>query len=350
MKEQTFYAPILIPTLCRYEHFVRCVESLKKNSWAKFTDIYIALDYPVKAEHFEGYNKICDYLQGDFSQFASFNVIRRQENYGPAKNSRALNELVLQKYDKFISTDDDMEFSPNFIEYMDKCLAYYEHDNKVIAVNGYAYPLDWRGTGDCNVIKNNLLCTTWGVGFWKDKYLEVSNKLRGGYLVERFDSAIKDKSYKKLSDARFLSFVEAGLSKDKGLTITSSDIAWSTYLGLSEKYVVMPTISKVRNHGFDGTGVYCQDISKYQTKKITAQNYNYKEQPIDKEIDFVFVPDNSAEFFDANRKLLNIFDARSKRDLFKANLKLQMYKLLGKRNYFKFRDMISNATAKQSNK
>ena len=40
------YAPILIPTLCRAEHFIRCVESLKNNSWAKYTDVFIGLDYP----------------------------------------------------------------------------------------------------------------------------------------------------------------------------------------------------------------------------------------------------------------------------------------------------------------
>lgn len=346
MDRERYYAPILIPTLCRYKHFVRCVESLKKNDWAKFTDVYIALDYPSKSEHFDGYNKICEYLKGDFSQFSSFIVIRRSENFGSVKNARTLCELVLQKYDRFIRTDDDMEFSPNFIEYMDKCLAYYEGDNDVIAVNGYTYPLDWHKAAGCNVIKNNLLCTMWGVGFWKDKYLEVSSKLRGGYLVERFDSALKDKSYKKLCKARFLNFVEAGLSANKGLTIMSSDVAWGTYLALAGKYVVMPTISKARNHGFDGSGVYCQEIPKSQNKKLTAWNYNYKEQSIDQERSFTLIPDESIGLSDDNRKLLDAFDTRDKDDLFKANLKLLLYKYLGRRNYFKLRDVISHAKTK----
>ena len=65
-KDAMKYAPVIIPTLCRYEHFVRCVESLKKNTWAKYTDIYIGLDYPKKDSHREGYLKIKEYLQGDF--------------------------------------------------------------------------------------------------------------------------------------------------------------------------------------------------------------------------------------------------------------------------------------------
>jgi len=35
--EKKVYAPMLIPTLCRDQHFMRCIESLKKNTWAKYT-------------------------------------------------------------------------------------------------------------------------------------------------------------------------------------------------------------------------------------------------------------------------------------------------------------------------
>ncbi len=35
--EEKVYAPMLIPTLCRDQHFMRCIESLKKNTWAKYT-------------------------------------------------------------------------------------------------------------------------------------------------------------------------------------------------------------------------------------------------------------------------------------------------------------------------
>ena len=80
-------APVLIPTLCRYEHFKECIESLKKNSYAQYTDIFIALDYPLKDAHKSGYEKICEYLKNDFSEFKSFNVEKRKYNYGCTKNS-----------------------------------------------------------------------------------------------------------------------------------------------------------------------------------------------------------------------------------------------------------------------
>lgn len=51
------YAPVIIPVLCRYKHFTKCIESLKNNGWAKYTDIYIGLDYPAKDSHVKGYKK-----------------------------------------------------------------------------------------------------------------------------------------------------------------------------------------------------------------------------------------------------------------------------------------------------
>lgn len=40
------FAPVIIPTLCRYEHFKECLESLSRCTWAEKTEVYIGLDYP----------------------------------------------------------------------------------------------------------------------------------------------------------------------------------------------------------------------------------------------------------------------------------------------------------------
>lgn len=55
-------APVIIPTLCRYDHFKRLMESLNKCTWADKTDVYIGLDYPAKEEHRDGWMKIKRFL------------------------------------------------------------------------------------------------------------------------------------------------------------------------------------------------------------------------------------------------------------------------------------------------
>ena len=48
MREATLGTPVLVSTLCRAEHFERCLESLAANTWALRTPVYVALDYPAK--------------------------------------------------------------------------------------------------------------------------------------------------------------------------------------------------------------------------------------------------------------------------------------------------------------
>lgn len=46
--------PILIPTLDRYEHFKKCIESLAKNTHANKTELVIGLDYPPSEKYMDG--------------------------------------------------------------------------------------------------------------------------------------------------------------------------------------------------------------------------------------------------------------------------------------------------------
>ncbi len=52
--EITTYAPVLIPTLNRYEHFKRCLESLELCTGADKTDVYVGLDFPPSEKYHKG--------------------------------------------------------------------------------------------------------------------------------------------------------------------------------------------------------------------------------------------------------------------------------------------------------
>lgn len=58
------YAPILIPTLNRYEHIRRCVESLSRCTHADKTELVIGLDFPPSEKYIERWKRIDAYLAG----------------------------------------------------------------------------------------------------------------------------------------------------------------------------------------------------------------------------------------------------------------------------------------------
>lgn len=342
------YVPILIPTLCRAEHFIRCVESLKNNSWAKYTDVFIGLDYPPTEKYLDGYYIIKEYLSGDFSCFNSFQVIEHSQNVGSAGNMLSLRKSV-EKYPYFIRTDDDAEFSPNFLEYMNKVLWHYLNDSTVLGVTGYCYPINWNVKEGSNTFRMNFLCPMWGTAFYTDRFNSVRNTLCDSYYEKNFDRLLFNKAYKKLTIARYLNFVnDGGLNEDpNSLVKRTTDIGIGTFMPLDNNYcIISPITSKVRNHGFDGTGEYCQNVSTINKREITAQNYDYSHQPIDSTYSFDLFPDDSTEY-EINRKILDCFDTRPYSSILKTEFKLSLYKVLGRERYFSLKHLIKGMKNEQ---
>ena len=288
------YAPILIPTLNRYEHLRLCVDSLKANSWAQYTDLIIALDYPKAKRHWDGYHKIEDYLANeDFSAFRSLKVIKRTRNLGAIGNFEVLVQECFEEYDRCICTFDDLEHSPNFIEYMDRNLEAFREDASVVAVEGFSYPVQWQYAPGCNIAKQNFCGSIWGIGYWKDKYNEMWNYLRRGGLIENFDRA-QAEGFPWLIDCARQGYVRGMYS---GIYVRSvlkrmTDISMRIYLGVEDKYFVMPSVSMVRNHGFDGSGAICEKIEPGGDDYV-CWTYNYGQQPINEDPVYtpVFDPD-----------------------------------------------------------
>ena len=309
------FAPVLIPTLCRYDKFVRCFESLNENTWAEFTDLVVALDYPKKPSHKEGYQKIKEYcesiIKDESSKFKSFTLICRSRNLGAIGNFERLVKQTFQKYDRCICTFDDIEHSKNFIQYMDEMLDSFKEDKNVCMVTGYSYPVAWEIQENCNVVKQNLEGSIWGVGFWKDKWFEMTDYLRSGQLIRQFPSALTSGKLEVMTDWAVKDYVKAVVN---GAAINSllkraTDIALRIYLSVADKYAVMPVVSKTRNIGFDGSGAYCEEILFDAKKEATSSNYRFDLQPIDPnscffpKIDPVF--DNTR-----NLQIVNSFDRR----------------------------------------
>lgn len=309
------YAPILIPTLCRYDKFVRCFESLSENTWAEYTDVIIALDYPKKPSHWEGYQKIKTYcenvIQNGTHQFKLVTLICRSHNFGAIGNFEDLVNRTFQKHDRCICTFDDIEHSRNFIQYMNKMLDSFQEDKSVCMVTGYSYPVAWKVHENSNVFKQNLEGSIWGVGFWKDRWLELTDYLRKGQLVRQFPSALAAGKFEQMTDWAIKDYVKAVVN---GVAVNSllkrtTDVALRLYLSIEGKYAVMPIVSKTRNIGFDGSGAYCEEIHFDAGKEETSSNYRFDLQPVDPNSSFS--PKIDLAFDNAqNLAIINRFDRR----------------------------------------
>lgn len=282
-------APVLIITLNRYEHLKRCIDSLKKSPLAKETDLYIGLDYPPNERYEEGFKRISNYLDDGIEGFRNVIVVRHTVNQGMFRNFTALEEKAYETHDRIIYSEDDNEFSVNFLEYMNRCLARYEHDDTVLAVSGYNYPIDTDSfTG--NVYRCGTYFAAWGYGIWKKKETEMRKHLN----MDFFTRCYKDHRYmrmlEKASRNQYANMIKGMLEYTSELIVEQQirevDLAFGLYMAASGKCMIFPVESKARNWGYDGTGENCNEVTHKEGTKITHRNFRFETQEMDNQETF----------------------------------------------------------------
>lgn len=305
--ENQVYAPVLVTTICRNVHFKRCIESLSKCIDADKTELYIGVDYPANESHWAGYKEICDYLP-QIKGFKNVIISMRPENWGQRRNSKDLKDQIRQKYDCYITTEDDNEFAPNFLLYMNQCLEKYKDNPQVMAVCGFSHP-EWRDMGGYkfNAFPMRGFCA-WGMATWFSKLKEYQDYYTDKEIVSN------PKLVHKLFKCRQHKTVHRLLFRQGS---SGADLRRVCYAELTKKYSIFPSISKVRNHGFDGEGEHCRSINIYA------------KMPIDTSDSFILDDFELKEYKDIKR-LHDIHYAINFRVRIITRLEYAMYRCTGK--------------------
>lgn len=268
MNEGKIFAPVIIFTLCRYDHFRECIESLSKCTHAEMTDVYVGVDYPLKESHWPGYRKICEYLDNACFDFKTLTIIKRPYNYGAFKNSADLKKIILAKYDRFILSEDDNVFSPGFLDYLNKGLVYYKDDNSVLSICAYMYPFNAKDMEVGRLYKLNNY-SAWGFATWKDKYLKLTDHVFNFNYVESI--LCSPRSLFKLFCVRPKSI--GSFSREYSKKEIWGDVNIGAYMLFNNKYSIFPGVSLVRNTGNDGTGIHCENVADITTQKIDNNDF-----------------------------------------------------------------------------
>ena len=267
------FAPVLIPTLNRFIHLRSCILSLLDCEGVDKTDLFIALDYPSKDSHWEGYNKIVNFLDVLIG-FKSITIIKREVNFGASENILDGYNIIFKNYSRLILSEDDNIFSKDFLIYMNKTLELYEYDLNVFSVSGYNYPINMPNHYDKNIY---LWCgfSAWGVGLWRDKFQKINfseDDVRNSVL-SFFRKLNRVRKFNEIANI----YIPSLIHMTKGKMI-HGDIYISLYQFLHNMNSVFPVISRVRNIGNDGSGVNCNYIEDdiYSKQEIFEGPSNYE--------------------------------------------------------------------------
>ena len=251
------YAPVVIPTLNRYEHLKQCLESLSRCTLADKTEVYVALDYPPQdkwEKYAPGWEKNRDWLRSVGNMgFKKLHLIERTENYGiwtsKLSNAAALEQEVAKEHKYYIFTEDDNVFSPCFLEYINKGIEKFKADETVMALCGYSFPYPIKHDGN-TFFRQSVNFSAWGQLVFRDHYPKQVNykEMRKFFSIKTCRELYKKYGARKLA-------VYLGCCNKSNKNINMIDINFSLLGSLLGKDFIMPTESLVRNIGADGSGI-----------------------------------------------------------------------------------------------
>ena len=267
----TKYAPVLIPTLNRYVHFKLCIESLEKCKGAEHTDVYVALDYPPSDKYVDDWKKVDAYLQEKekTNGFKSLIVHRRKENYffSGRGNLESLIKDLPTDVDCYILSEDDNEFSPCFLDYMNQNLQKYKEDESIFCICGYLSMKDSCDSRIYSQFKSERY-VAWGIGCWKDKYQDFLSFYNKTKVLDFVNSTKVQKYYK---DDKRESILASIVAIANGAPLLG-DVVLGAYMRYKDMYCILPTKSMVRNHGWDGSGSHGGTVVGYETQEICVNS------------------------------------------------------------------------------
>lgn len=337
------YAPIVIPTINRYKHLERCINSLRSNKLSTFTELYISLDYPPSEKYMKGYLEIKKYLKKGIEGFKKVHIFYHDTNLGAYGNMKYIMFKAYEKHGCLIFTEDDNEFSKNFLSFINQNLDKYWDVKGVYAICGYSFQIEWDMRNGEGGIDN--LFSAFGFAVWKHKDLEMRNKFTREILIKKIKKTSNIIKLYKYSKTNFCDSIIGALGYNP-LMLDGDELAYidstiGIYAILENKIFIMPEVSKVRNHGFDGSGLHCiekeENNSNQKSRFKTINDVNFSRQYLDEEIEYI-MPKNTAVIpKPENRKKLNHYISISKKQLCKVLAIYILFRFTGNvDNYYRF--------------
>ncbi len=290
------YAPVIIATLNRCEHLKRCLNSLNDNTGADETEVYVSVDFPPSEKYQQGYVQVVDFLNNVKYQFKEFHVFFQEENLGAKKNFEFLKSVVKEKSTTYICTEDDNEFAPNFLQYINKGLEIFEKEEDVIAICGYK-DTEWD-CGENKFVKSKLF-PAYGYGAWFDKDELMYTE---GQQILFSKSNLKFRNMCMLYSRNkciFYQYITQVICSEKGLFWNDGEFRWcdsakTMYMHFTEKTVIVPYVAKSRTWGNDGSGANMPDL---------MSDGSYELPSLDDAKDFEFVFSGLPQYKKSNYRL-----------------------------------------------
>lgn len=266
-------APIVLFTYNRLEATKKTIQALQENFLAVESKLIIFSD-GAKNENTESkVTEVRNYLKS-INGFASIEIIESINNKGLANSIITGVTEVINQYGKVIVLEDDLVTLPNFLNYMNQNLDFYQENEKIISICGYGLKIRKPKDYNSDVYLYGR-SSSWGWATWKNRWTPIDWEVKDWNNFKTNKIAIR--AFNKNGSDMFamLKSVTEGNGNSWAIRFCYEQFKKSTYS-------IMPFKTLVNNIGFSESGTNTK--FKFSRFKTRNENPNKLDFLLDKDI------------------------------------------------------------------
>lgn len=260
-------APICLFAYNRLHTLKRSVEALQKCKESKDSILYLFCDGIKNEKDKDNVIAVRNYLKA-ITGFKHIELDIREKNIGVSKIIIDGISTTLQKHDKVIIIEDDIVVGNSFLQFMNQCLDFYQHNPRVLTISGFSIPIKFKPAFKDDVYVLPRTCS-WGWGIWKHKWENID------WSISDFESFSKNKQEIKKFNIGGTDLYKM-LWKQLNGKIDAWDIRISYHQFKQNALTVYPAISKAINIGFDSMASNCIGYNRYITPLDEKEYLEFK--------------------------------------------------------------------------
>jgi hypothetical protein len=259
-------SPIVLFTYNRLDETKKTVEALQKNFLAKESDLYVYSDgWKNEIDRIKviGVRNFLKQIDG----FKSVKLVQSDLNKGLAKSIIDGVTEVIKRHGKVIVLEDDLITSPNFLNFNNQALKFYEFNENIFSISGYTLNLSDLKKKEVDFYYS-YRASSWGWSTWLDRWENVD------WDVKDYNSFIKSSKLKR-EFARGGSDLPQMLINQMNGKIDSWAIRWCFYQFLTNQLTIFPTKSKIISIGFGENATHTRKTKRFETELDTTLKENF---------------------------------------------------------------------------
>lgn len=256
-------APIILFVYNRPDHTLRTLKALENNNLASESELFIYADAAKNEQSKAAVEQVREIISRNW-KFKTVTLILRESNCGLAANVIDGVTKIVKQYGQVIVLEDDLVTSPFALQYFNDALELYRHQDQVMQISGYGYPVK-----DIETLPETFffrVANSWGWATWDrawNRFNSDINNLTDDFTadqIHQFSIEGKENFWKQVKEFK------AG-------KINSWAIRWYASVFKNNGLVLYPRNSLTQNIGNDGSGTHTAAETTYQVvlanKKIT---------------------------------------------------------------------------------